>query len=271
MFYRTEKKSAANKEVILLLQGRNECTGMYDHVAKYLVERSGKNVFYYDVRGQGKSSGIRGHVDSFDQHLYDLNMVVNHLRDSGFSRIKIVSHSTGALLAALYAASFPGALGEGAALILSSPFFRPKGSRWEKWALQTVSQGLSFIPGGSLFSLKFLKESTEFAENDLTNDKDFFGRFAGHPEKCGPPTWGWVRSVLQAQKDLWRKKADIPCPILVLTAGNDSVVDNEATREFCEFLQCPSQEFSGQRHVLFMAPLKVREKVLKKVEDFLVG
>lgn len=59
------------KAVIALIHGHGEHTGRYEHVAKAMTD-SGYVFAGFDLRGHGKSSGIRGHFPSWDAVMQDI-------------------------------------------------------------------------------------------------------------------------------------------------------------------------------------------------------
>ena len=63
------------RAVVVICHGQGEHSGRYAHVAQFFVER-GYAVYAYDLRGQGKSGGVRGHVDRWTQYYDDLWLVI---------------------------------------------------------------------------------------------------------------------------------------------------------------------------------------------------
>ena len=58
---------------VLVVHGFAEHVGRYEHVAAKLTE-AGYLVHAYDLRGHGRSSGTRGHMESLDGLLADLGV-----------------------------------------------------------------------------------------------------------------------------------------------------------------------------------------------------
>src|SRR5688572_18091621 len=71
-------KPAQVRRVILLIHGGLEHAARYQHVARELGARGGM-VIGADHRGHGRSSGPRGHVDSFTRYTADLRLVVDEV------------------------------------------------------------------------------------------------------------------------------------------------------------------------------------------------
>src|SRR5262249_10604471 len=74
-----------------------------------------------------------------------------------------------------------------------------------------------------------------FEGNALTHDRRRFARNVGllkaEPKLVhGAPTWGWIDFALRACASLAKPSAldDVTVPVVILSAGDDTVVDNAA-------------------------------------------
>ena len=65
VFARTWKPDGNSKAVVILIHGLGEHSGRYQHVASYFTSR-GYAISTMDLRGHGRSPGLRGHFPSFD-------------------------------------------------------------------------------------------------------------------------------------------------------------------------------------------------------------
>jgi len=80
-----------------------------DHSARYSaigerLARDGFAVHAFDLRGHGRSEGIRVWVDSFDDYLDDLDVFMARVRESEPGRpVLLFGHSMGGAIATLYA------------------------------------------------------------------------------------------------------------------------------------------------------------------------
>ncbi len=87
---------------IVLLHDLGEHAGCYFSLINELND-GGIAVYAYDQRGHGKSSGLRGHIDRWDQHLADLGAVVQFVKEmEGDGPLFLFGHGQGALIAADY-------------------------------------------------------------------------------------------------------------------------------------------------------------------------
>lgn len=104
--------------VVAICHGFAEHSGRYGEVAEYLNSR-GYAVEALDLRGHGRSDGVRVHVRSFNEYLTDLDRFLKDVRtrNPGLP-VVLLGHSMGGGIAALYViVRQPGLAG----VILSGP------------------------------------------------------------------------------------------------------------------------------------------------------
>lgn len=102
LFEQAWRPDDEQKAVVLLVHGLGEHSSRYAHVADFLTS-NGIGVETYDLRGHGKSDGCRAFVNSFDEHLRDLDILCKRVqeRHSG-TPIFLYGHSMGATISTLY-------------------------------------------------------------------------------------------------------------------------------------------------------------------------
>lgn len=66
---------------VCLLHGLGEHAGRYDHVARAFTAQ-GIAVHAIDLRGHGRSEGLRGHTPGLDQWLDDIRLLIDHANAS---------------------------------------------------------------------------------------------------------------------------------------------------------------------------------------------
>jgi len=83
---------------VALVHGFGEHSGRYEHVGAWLA-RCGAEVHAFDLRGHGRSSGARGHVDDFADYLDDLERFLDVVREgSPELSLTLFGHSMGGLI-----------------------------------------------------------------------------------------------------------------------------------------------------------------------------
>ena len=216
--------------VIAIVHGIGEYCGRYMNLVNYLVPR-GHTLCGFDLRGQGRSPGQRGHVDSFEDYREDLGEFLVWVRTWAADRPRfLLGHSFGSLVALDYVLRDASGL-EG--VIISSSALDPVGvaspmlvriarlfSRvWPRFSLSTplVTDALSRDP-----------EVVEAYENDpLVHDKAT-ARFGTE----SLDTIEWIKA----------HASDMQLPLLMIHGGEDRINSVEGTRSFFEAVSSTDKE-----------------------------
>jgi lysophospholipase len=92
-----------------------------------------------------------------------------------------------------------------------------------------------------------------------------------HPEiALGSPTNRWLKEAIRAGRRARDAAAEIKVPVLLLQAGEDSVVRLKAQDEFCrEAENCIERRLMGSRHEILMEKDTIRDQAIKYILDFL--
>jgi alpha-beta hydrolase superfamily lysophospholipase len=245
---------------------------MYHHIVPELQKQSPKDLFLIDLRGQGQSKGHEGHIESMDIYLKDIESFIGFLNQEGYQTIHLICHSLGSLICANLLANAPKILGEKGTITMSAPFFGIKLPAFQKILLELISNFL-----GATFYLKRMilhpRKISNYKNNDLTKDKDLFQKFQNHPYRIGPPTWGWLKAIFKAHKNLEEKLTLIINPLSIFLAVDDRVVDNQITKSIFNKIEIINPkvellEIEESEHALFLAPKEVRNKLIKKIAQF---
>jgi lysophospholipase len=185
-------------------------------------------VYAYDLRGQGKSGGVRGHVDRWTQYYDDLWLVIRtaKARRSGL-KLFIIGHSLGGLIALGYATRRPKTI---TGVVVSSP-------------------GLAFVVKVPLWK-KALAAVAAAYKSDSIRYAPVTARFYVE----------WNRATQAVLEDA--KSFAVPC--LFMPAGADQICSAQATVDFYNNDPHPDKQlvvWEGLYHEIFNEPEK--EKVLE--------
>lgn len=235
--------------LVVVSHGYAEHCGRYREVANVLV-KAGAAVLTYDVRGHGKSSGKRGHVDRFATYLDDLQGVVGWARgqcaELGLADPKLIllGHSHGSLI--VLRALADRARADGAiAAVLASPFLGLK------MPVSSVKLGVGRVVAKLYPSLTM---ANEIKIEHLTSDEGKQAERRGDTLCNEVATAGWFVQATQAQAYVQAHAQDIAVPTLWLVGGDDPIADPARSREAADKIRGGTIEYhdlAGLRHEVF--------------------
>lgn len=254
-----------------------------EHLAAGLVER-GYNFYAIDLRKYGRSLLEGQHPNfcmSIREYYDDLTASIDFIGGQGVREIVILGHSTGGLLASMYAAEGE-ARDKISALVLNSPFLEFNTTALKRYFV---------IPVASLISrlLPFMHSKPELSPNYARSvHVDHYGEWEFNtdykPIDGFPLYFSWLRAVRRAQRQLhWG--LDIKCPVLVLcsTQSVDSKewdqrymkadgvlnVDDIVKYSKCLGSRVSVVQIEGGMHDLFLSERTVRERAFETMVNFL--
>lgn len=228
--------------VLVLVHGLGEHSGRYQNVVD-AVEGVPVSVWALDLRGFGRSTGQRGHVDSFWDYMEDLDCFLEHiLAEEGEIPLFLLGHSYGALIALHYALCRPGRL---AGLVLSSPCLglALRVPAWKHHAGMVLARLLPrfSFPNGIDPGL-------------LSHDADVVERYRHDPLVTNRVTARLYAEMLAAMDRVARRAVQLRVPCLVLLAGDDALVSVSVARNVFVRLGTEDKEvhlYPGYYHELF--------------------
>jgi alpha-beta hydrolase superfamily lysophospholipase len=175
---------------LIIIHGLGEHSGRYGNLISKLKGRR-VSVYAYDHRGHGRSSGKRGHIDSFKDYINDMKIFVEHVKLQGDAiPTVILGHSLGGVIALRYALEHPGDM---AALVLSSPGLIPAFiiPAWRKAMAGVMNVILPSLLQPNGLDAKDLSHDPrvveEYRKDPLVHDRvsvRFFLEFSAAEEEC---------------------------------------------------------------------------------------
>lgn len=224
------------------------CGGYAEFIEKYFetigeLQQRGFAVMTFDWRGQGLSSRLinddlgfhRGYVASFEDHLNDAGLVLQHLADlqaSGAApgSVLLFAHSMGGNLGLRLAAAHRERFSK---LVLSAPMLGLVG--FPLWFVRAIAvvycacgRAEHYAWGSSEFDL-------DAPDNVVTGDASRYERTLSYlraqPELLtSGVTWGWVAAACASMRLVTSAKflRQVSHPVLLFTAGKDLLVGQTA-------------------------------------------
>ncbi|GAA4878524.1 alpha/beta fold hydrolase [Ferrimonas pelagia] len=256
---------------VVISNGRIESYLKYWPLIEALYAQ-GVSVYLWDHRGQGLSQRMLanphiGHVEQFEHYVEDMAQFYReHIAPDGHTRHWLLGHSMGGAIAALYLSRYPehferaafSAPMFGICLPLPRPLLQPVVELCDRLRPQR------YILGGHNY------DPVPFECNKLTSDRTEYQQFRQLYRDCpaiqlGDPSNRWLKQALAACDRIRPER--IQTPILVMQAGADSVVCNQAQTAF---VQPPHRlhRFEHAKHELFIESAEIRSQVLTLLQQW---
>jgi alpha-beta hydrolase superfamily lysophospholipase len=209
------RPAAAPRAVAVMVHGYAEHIGRYREVAHVLVA-AGLAVVGFDLRGHGRSSGRRGHVDAFTDYLDDLDAALALARKEhpGLPVI-LVAHSNGSLIV-LRALTDERRAPAVAGAVISSPFLALKLAvpRAQIWAAKLASR---IYPAFS--------QKNGLKVEQITSDKQMQAARLADTLCHEVASARWFTEAIAAQAYVRAHATAITVPTIWLIGGADPIAD----------------------------------------------
>ena len=216
---------ARPKAAVLFFHGWSDHAGRWAATGQRL-QAAGLGAYLLDLRGHGRSGGMRGHLTRFSQLLGDLQAFRRAVRQRTDAPQVLLGHSFGGLVVLRYLETQPG--DPLAAAIVSNPWLglaHPPPA-WKRFAARVFAD---LWPS--------LRISAGIDADQLCRDQKVNAAWAADPachDLMTPGAWAEIRWAQRAVTDEGYR---IDCPLLFLLAGEDRVVDAHRTRAFADGLK----------------------------------
>ena len=227
LFYRhwpAIQPGVAKRAVILLHRG-HEHSGRVAHLVEGL-NLPDCDFFAWDQRGHGKSPGARGHADNFGVLIADLESFVRHVeREHGVAQenIVIVAASVASVIALAWVHDYAPRI---RALVCASPALAVK--LYVPFALPLLRAGLTL--GGPRFVQSYVKSKL------LTHDVARQQSYDADPLISKQIAANILVGLFDTAQRVLDDAAAITTPTLILTSGNDWVVEEAPQKRLFEVL-----------------------------------
>ena len=255
--------------VIFVAHGGADHGGRFAHLAKRWSSQ-GALVVAHDHRGQGRSGGPPGHVDSFAQYWNDLNELQAKIRQE--AKVEhlpwfLFGHSMGGLVTLGYLCEFQSSassLPRGA--IVSAPL---------------LGLAMKVNPLKELLGRIMLRIAPTFAVDPklpaeyLCRDAAVVEDYRSDPKRTRVVSAGWARAMDLAMARVHRQVSSVTTPLFWYAGDADKICDIEQSRRAFATLKAPTgndqtfESFPGYFHELHNEPHDLREPVLVKIDNWM--
>ena len=247
------------RAVLVNLHGLGDHSGLYPNLASHFPPR-GIAIYTFDMRGNGRSPGQRGYVQSWREYRDDLHHYVARVRDwSGDREVPLFLQGTslGGLVVLDYALYYPEGL---AGVVAVSP---PLGKVGVPPILMALGRMMSRV--FPRFSL-----SVGMDLDGLARDRAVIEAVLADPYFHRRGTARLSTEVTAAIRRVQNEAGNLSLPLLILHGSADRMVPPDGSREFIAKVRWPDRElreYPGAYHSLF-ADLEHRQ-VLSDVERWI--
>jgi len=196
----------------VLVHGGGEHSGRYRYTAARF-NRDGLALHTFDLPGHGKSPGVRGHINRFDDFIAHTAAIIKLVTSEYGSQPVLFGHSLGGLICTYYAVQHPDTIN---CLVLSSPFWG-LGVHVPTWK-RAIARLLSPVwPSLTLARPKALEQT-------LTHDVRAYAQYLADPlvhSRASVRLYTETRARLDEVVDQVLPKLTVP--VLVLQADDDRI------------------------------------------------
>ncbi len=249
------------KGTILITHGQAEHSDCYHRLIQ-AFENEAWNFIAWDMRGHGRSAGLRGYAKDIDDYVLDFQIFLElckNLPEVKDHPVVVLGHSMGALVqeCSLIDKKTSGLTAQ----ILSSPLFG--------FAIEVPV----WKDTGSYFINQFLPQLTlgnEIKNSDLTRDPEVIREFEQDTYRHGKISAGVYIGMKREMLKVTSRAAEITLPTLLHIADDDPIVSSPVALQFFETILSEKKHLKiveGGRHELYNDT--ARGEVFKTVIDFL--
>lgn len=240
LFYQSWVPEGKPRGVLALVHGECDNSGCFRSVIAHAVPR-GFAVYAFDLRGHGRSDGLRGHVRQFDLYHGDVQAFLGRVyNEQPGLPIFLMGFSIGGLIVADYMLRQPPGL---RGVILMSVPFKPSGATW----LLTSRLFAPILPRLRLNLKQDPQQLTRDMKVIASEREEAQGRNSYITARWGAEVARTIKWV-NAHADMARQ------PLLIQHGTGDLLYDVDGAREFYEDVLWADKTlkiYAGAYHALY--------------------
>lgn len=214
----------------------------YLYLTEFLIG-SGLPVFRYDLRGHGRSEGLRGHIDSFEQHRTDLNVAIGMARSiTSCERIYLVAASMGGLIAIDHAITDPASVN---GVVAMAPALSSSGAAR---IVRTIVPVLSRLIPKMLIDPGLDLDS-------ISRDQRLVAEYTSDPLFSTRMTIKAASKIMKSVERVNTIANEFSVPLLILHGSADCIVHPDSSADFIEKVGSRDKKrilYSAARHNLLI-------------------
>jgi lysophospholipase len=241
----------APRAAMVLVHGIGEHAARYEHVGAAFAE-AGIDVLAHDQRGFGETAGERGHVETFDEFLADIEPLIADRRALDVPVI-LMGHSLGGLVSTAYLVSDRP---QPDLAVLSSPALAAELPRWQRTSAPVLG---AIVPK--------LRIPADFDGSVLSRDKQVQVDYEDDPLRVPSSTARLGREILRTMKTVSTSLDRLRIPTYVLHGADDTLVPVSASQPLESLPNVTRRVWAGLRHECLNEP--ERDVVIAEIVTWL--
>ncbi len=247
LYYQSWLPVANSKATVIIVHGGGDHGGRFGNVVNFLVPNK-YAVYAMDWRGHGKSPGVRGHINSWDELRNDLNEFIEIVHQQNPDKpLFLFGHSMGAVIVLDYLLHNTSDI---SGVVCTSPAIGELGISPILWQLAKLLDKAA----------PALSMPTGLNTHKLTHDKEFVEHTKNDPlyHRRATPRFGM--EVAKTVDFIQEYASGLSLPMFLIHGTADEIVSIEGSRKFVSNSknhQLQYKEDSGGYHELFNDTMKV--------------
>lgn len=245
------------RATLLLVHGFGEHSGRYSDFGQHLAD-NGVDVFAVDLRGHGRSDGLRGVVRDYDDFRADLSALMDYARGKDLARpVVLFGHSMGGGIVLDHALA-PDPLLSG--IIASAPLLKPVDDIPP--VLRKLVTAVSRIA-----PKRSMKNAISGAQiSNVPAEQIAYAQDPHNHDRLGLRT---AVAIIERGEDLQQRAGEVTLPLLMLHAREDQLTDFATSEAFAQAAGADFRAFARVQHELHNDTS--RSAVYRTVLDFIEG
>lgn len=245
------------RAVVCLVHGIGEHSGRYVHVADRLT-KAGYAMFTFDLRGHGKSEGLRGHIPSYEAIMQDISFLLE-IANKKFPQLPafLCGHSLGGNLVLNY-------------VLRRQPYLKGviATAPWLRLAFEPPAFKIALGKITNRIWPSFSQKSG-LDTNALSHDLEAVHTYKNDPMVHDRISARMFISTYQAGQWALEHASEFSLPLLLMQGGADKIISIEASKEFANKIseKCTFKIWDNLYHEIHNEPEK--EEVFKFLIDWL--
>lgn len=280
-YHASQGEGKEPKGCIVMLHGYCGFWGKFHEVAHFFWQ-AGFDVFFLEQRGHGYSGRQIDdkdmvHVIDYADYIADVKTFMDKIVMPSAGKLPkiIYAHSMGGAIAALFLEEHPEYFD---AAVLSSPMFSIKTGSTPSIAVKLLCAKIRLLnqehlpfPGGKRFDGIPTFESSS-ARSEKRYNYIFNQRLRDEHYHTYMMSNGWGVASFKATARLLRRASKVKTPVLLLTAGNDVLVNMSGHEKFAKRASNVQHiNYEDSKHEIYNDVDEVREKYFNDIFNFIMS